>query len=178
MSLGDRTSAFPLEPMRDALAVQPIGRLDDALDLLPQVGEPWGFWTTPAEAHLGRLPAGEWRSILSGPRITEARVFDEETDLHWRGDRGLRLATRQAAGAGARLVDGGGWLQRERRSRLWGEWLAEAGGWYEERIPRPHRYQGLPEGPEGCLAFLVYREYVRRGVVEHVRYLRVEGGRR
>jgi|HubBroStandDraft_3_1064219.scaffolds.fasta_scaffold12092_2 hypothetical protein len=178
MTTGRRTSAFLLERMRDPLAVQPIGRLEEALDLLPREGEPWGFWTTAAEAHLGRLPAGEWRSILSGPRIAEARVFDGETDLHWRGDRGLRLSTRLPAATGAGPVNGNGWLQRERRSRLWGEWLAEAGGWYEERIPKPHRYQGLPEGPEACRAFLVYREYVRGGVVEYVRYLRVEGERR
>ncbi|MGH9361588.1 MAG: hypothetical protein ACRD2T_06695 [Thermoanaerobaculia bacterium] len=169
-----RGSAFPLQHMTDRLSARPVASLAEAARLLPEDGDLWGFFTAPAEAHLGRLSAAEWRAVLADPRLTEARIVDEVWVLHWLGGRGVYL---KAGGEDAAedLVAGEGWLQRERRSRLWGEWLAEAGGWYEERIPDPLRYTGLPQGPESRFAFLVYREYIFRGAVCHVRYLRLEG---
>ena len=178
MTASRQESAFILETMTDRLEIRPVGTLAEALALLPEADDRWGFWTTPAEAHLGRQNAEQWRSVLAMPRLTEARIFGEDMDLHWRGDRGVCLRLRTAEAASEELVSGPGWLQRQRRARLWGEWLAEAGGWYEERIPDALRFAGLAWGPENVLAFLVYREYVFRGAVQYVRYLGVEGGSR
>jgi hypothetical protein len=176
MSARDGASAFALRKMTGYLVGTALASLDQALAELPETGELWGFWTTPARAGLGRRAAAEWQAVLSDPRLLEARVFGEALDLHWLAGRGFCL---RPAGAAPGEAIGGGeeWLERERRSRLWGEWLAEAAGWYEERIPDPQRYEGLVPGRD-VLAFLVYREYVAAGVVRYVRYLRVEGAPR
>jgi hypothetical protein len=175
MTAPRRGSAFPLQKMTDRLVARRLASVAAARSsLLPEEGDLWGFFTTPSEAHLGRRAAADWKSVLSDPRLVEARIFGEVMDLHWRGGQGILLAAGGANAAGDR-VGGDSWLQRERRSRLWGEWLGEAGAWYEERIPAPLRYEGLSQGPESRFAFVVYREYVSSGTVCYVRYLRVEG---
>jgi hypothetical protein len=175
MSEPRRASAFPLQRMTGRLLARPLDHLAAVEEVLPATGDLWGFFTTAAEARLGRHTAAQWRSFLRRPGLVEARIFDEERDVHWLAGRGLFLVAAGPDADPAEVVGGEGWLQRDRRSRLWGEWLAEAGGWYEERIPHPQCYSGLAPGPENNFAFLVYREYVCQGAVRYVRYLRVEG---
>jgi hypothetical protein len=158
----------PAEP----LTVRLLATLEELASRLP-LEESWGFYTTPGEARLLRAPLGRWQEIASLPRLQELRVFGPERDLHWLAGRGVELSTGSDPGVSeSQRIGGAGWLQRERRSRLWGEHLAED-RWYEERIPDPLRYEGLAPSR---FAFLLYREYVRDGVVGYVRYLGVEGG--
>ncbi|HET9212194.1 MAG TPA: hypothetical protein VFR03_17455 [Thermoanaerobaculia bacterium] len=162
----------PLTAPAEPVTAQPLASLEELMARLPP--EPsWGFYTTPAEARLLRAPNTRWREIASLPELQELRVFSTERDLHWQAGRGVELSVVSGADDGAALAVGGAkWLQRERRSRLWGEHLA-GDLWYEERIPDPLRYEGLAPAR---YAFLRYREYVRDGAVVYVRYLGVEGG--
>ncbi len=117
-----------------------------------------------------------WLEELSKPRVREVRVFNARLDARWLEDRGVSLATEPEGEPADAVVGGAEWLQRDRRSRLWGAWLKGTDSWYEERIPDPLRYQGLTPGAEHRFAFLCYREYIRCGVVEHIRFIEVEGG--
>jgi hypothetical protein len=136
--------------------------------------EYWGFYTTPTAARLLRASQVGWSELARAPHLQELRVFGADRDLHWRGDRGVVLTTTLAAEATDGVAGGSGWWQRDRRSRLWGELLEGTETWYEERIPDPQRYEGLPASR---YAFLVYREYVEDGVIRYVRYIDVQGDR-
>jgi hypothetical protein len=169
--MADRIGA--LGPARDRLAVRPLATAEEVAAGLDPAGDFWGFYTTPAEARLLRAPADRWREVAEQPWLQELRVFGPDRDLRWQGDRGVALTLSEAG-----LVGGSGWLQRDRRSRLWGEWLEGTDTWYEERIPEPLRYSGLAPGTAHRYAFLGYREYVQDGVVRYVRYVEVVGGDR
>lgn len=172
-------SPAPLRPSREPLAARPLARLEDALEAIAPREDYWGFLATPAEARLERRPGAEWRELLARPRRLEARIFADRLDLRWLDDRGLALVPAAEADAdGLEVVGGEGWQERERRSRLWGEWLEGSELWVEERIPRPIAYRGLAPGPASRDPFLRYVEYVRGGVVRQVRYLTVEGDSR
>lgn len=133
----------------------------------------WGFWTTPATAQLQRRLGREWQAQIDQEPPVELRVFGQDLDLHWLAGRGVCLSAAETSPA---EVGGPGWLERDRRSRLWGEWLEPTDAWYEERIPDPLRYGGLDPNAGNRFAFLRYREYIHRGVLQYVRYLGVEGG--
>ena len=163
-------SIYPLRLPTERVAVSPVEAWEPALAGLAPDAPLWGYLLTPSEARLCRLPAREWERQLASPRVQEARVFGAGRDLHWLDGRGVLL---QVDSSGP--IGGEGWLERERCSRLWGEWLEDTGTWYEERIPDPLRYEGLEARKEHRNAFLRYREYVREGSVQYVRYLAVEG---
>jgi hypothetical protein len=157
----------PSEPV----LARPLASHEDLLSRLPQ--EPsWGFYTIATEARLLHAPAARWQEIAARSDLQELRVFNPDRDLHWRAGRGVELTASSEPGGPEPTIGGAGWLQRDRRSRLWGEHL-QGDRWYEERIPDPLRYEGLTPAR---YAFLVYREYVQAGAVRYVRYLGVEGG--
>lgn len=172
---------FPLAECTERVEAVPVADLLAYLVTLDPTAERWGFAATAVRARLGRLSLREWSEILAAPRLLEARLWDTTEDLHWLEGRGVLLrvipTSASVTGGASLAVDGSGWLVRRRRSRLWGEWLEEAGGWYEERIPDVLHYDGIAPGAESRNVFLVAREYVRLGVVEHVRYLSVEGAK-
>lgn len=185
MSPGDDPTGRPrLADLAETVAVRPIADWREALRAIDAGTTCWGIVATAARMTLGRHAIERWKELLDSPRLIEARVFDDEWDLHWLEDRGVIL---EVAGPGAAsepasgrpeelLIAGDGWYQRNRRSRLWGEWLEGTDSWYEERIPDPQRYEGLEPGEGHRYAFLLYREYIREGRVEYVRYRSVEGG--
>ncbi len=168
-----------LTPASEGLAIRPLAGLAEIAEIvtsLPLETPCWGFYTTPTTARLLRAPRNRWEEIAALPHLQELRVFGPERDLHWLGDRGVELAVVPAPSSSSPdRIGGPGWLQRDRRSRLWGELLGDTGTWYEERIPDPLRYEGLGSHR---FAFLVYREYVQAGVVRYVRYVEVQGGAR
>jgi hypothetical protein len=167
-----------LTPASEGLALRPLASLGEVVASLPSQTPCWGFYTTPTIARLLRAPRSRWEEIAGPPHLQELRIFGPERDLHWLGDRGVELAVVPApSDPSPDRIGGPGWLQRDRRSRLWGEPLGDTGTWYEERIPDPLRYEGLEPGSHR-FAFLVYREYVQAGAVRYVRYLEVEGGTR
>lgn len=183
-SAGDSTDLLRLRPLTEAVVVRPVADWRETLRHLDSASDLWGFAATAARAELGRYPAERWRELLAQPRLVEARLFDGTWDLHWLDGRGVLLEVAEP-GDGSRgqteqpgdfRIAGDGWLQRDRRSRLWGEWLEGTDTWYEERIPDPLRYEGIAPGLDHRYVFLRYREYVRDGRVEYVRYLEVEGG--
>ena len=172
---GARKPRFPLQRSNRKLAVVPLESLDQALAALPEEGSAWGFRTLPDEAMLERRSFAEWRKELGKAKLLEARIFSKTLDLHWLGDRGLLLADPSAIDSEA-TVGGEGWLERDRDSRLWGEWLEGSKAWYEARIPDPLCYKGLDPGPENCVPSLRYREWIRCGSSERiVQYIGVEG---
>jgi hypothetical protein len=182
----DDSTALPrLLPRAEVVAVHPVADWREVLDRLDPAATLWGMAATAARAELGRYPVERWRQILERPRLIEARLFDETRDLHWLEGRGvvLEVAGSGAAGDGpdrsppAERIGGDAWLQRDRCSRLWGEWLEDTDTWYEERIPDPLRYPGIEPGAGHRYVFLRYREYIREGRVEYVRYLGLEGGK-
>ncbi|HEX4955815.1 MAG TPA: hypothetical protein VF017_20700 [Thermoanaerobaculia bacterium] len=168
---------FGLKPLALSLAARPVSTLAEGLAILPATAALWGFTATPAQARLARKPAAEWQALLPTLHLLEARLFSPEVDFRWLGGQGVVLSD---GGAGGERVAGPGpdWYTRERWCRLWGEHLEGKGSWYEQRIPDPIVYQGLPADPEHRNPFVVLREYVRGGVVEHVRFLTVEGSER
>ncbi len=130
----------------EEITIHPLANLEDFLAKLPSE-ETWGFYTTATEACLLRAPRARWEEIARRPTLQELRVFNDERDLHWLGDRGVELAVIPTAPEGsAQHIGGPGWVQRDRRSRLWGEALEGTATWYEERIPDPLRYEGLDPG--------------------------------
>lgn len=185
---GTRVStALPrLVDLSETVSVRPVANWREVLDRRDPEATMWGMAATAARAELGLHPVERWREILERPRLIEARLFDETLDLHWLEGRGvvLEVAGSNAAEDGhdqpppAERIEGEAWLQRDRRSRLWGEWLEDTETWYEERIPDPLRYPGIEPGAHHRYVFLRYREYLREGRVEYVRYLGVEGGER
>ena len=177
MSAPSNPCQFELKPLAEALAAQAVATLADGLKTLPAGGELWGFYTTPATAQMGRKPVEQWRALLPSLPLVEARLFSPEVDFHWLGGQGVVLS---GGAAGAELVAGAeaGWYRRERSCRLWGEHLEGKGCWYEELIPDPIVYHGLPADPEHRNPFVRLCEYVRDGVVEYVRFLDVEGRER
>jgi hypothetical protein len=144
----------------------------------------WGFVSRPDAIRFLHRFGQEWRAILGEPGLAEARVFHPGADLHWRDGRGVVIeeGSREQLDAepppGTIALGGAGWLARERRSRLWGEYLDGSDFWYEEAIPDPLRYEGVSPGQHHRYVFVRYREYVQRGSVRFVRFLRLEGGRR
>ncbi len=177
--MSSRRNGAGLAPSDEEVRVRAFDSFTAWCEAIPP-GEPWGFYTTPTKARLLRRRGLEWSELLAWPRLVEARLFAAGCDARWLEDRGIVLELvppgEARDGEGEEGIGGAGWLQRDRRSRLWGSWLEGSEAWYEERIPDPLFYRGLPPGPENRFPFLRYREYVRRGVVEMVRYLAVEGG--
>lgn len=181
---GDPAGRPRLVDLAETVVVRPVADWREALSAFDRGADCWGFVATAARVVLGRHPVERWTELLESARLAEARLFDDRRDFHWLEDRGVVL---EIAGEGdgaatvARqpqnfLIAGDGWFQRDRRSRLWGEWLEGTDSWYEERIPDPQRYEGLEPGAGHRYAFLCYREYIRYGRVEYVRYRSVEGG--
>jgi hypothetical protein len=167
-----------LRPASDQVAVRPLASLADLVAELDPAGTYWGWYTTPTEARLLRTAAGHWDEVAARLHLQELRVFAPDRDLVWQVDRGVALSVvpRPGGEPAPDLIGGLGWLQRDRRSRLWGEHLEGTDTWYEERIPDPLQYEGFAPGTANRYAFLRYREYVRSGVVLYVRYIAVEGG--
>jgi hypothetical protein len=167
-----------LRPATDQVAVRPLASPADLVAGLDPAGTCWGWYTTPTEARLLRAEADHWAEVAAQPNLQQLRVFALDRDLAWLVDRGVALSVVPPPGgeSAPELIGGPGWLQRDRRSRLWGEHLEGTDTWYEERIPDPLLYEGLAPGAENRYAFLRYREYVRSGVVLYVRYIAVEGG--
>ena len=161
----------------EGLAPRPLKSPEEVVARLGEATSYWGWYATPAEARLlSGLPAF-WREVALRPYLQELRVFGPDRDAQWWEGRGVELAVvPKPTAPSPDLIGGPGWLQRDRRSRLWGEWLEGTDAWYEERIPDPLRYQGLEPGAQNRYAFLRYREYIQGGVVRYVRYLGVEGG--
>lgn len=177
-----KRSRWQLEEAPALVRSSPLTSLAAAQAVL-QDGEPyWGFFSTPAEIRLEQASGAAWREHLAHPRLLEVRVFSGDLDLHWREGRGVLLEEEAAPAAalagGAICIGGPGWMGREQRSRLWGEHLEGTDTFYEGRIPDPWRYPGLTPGPAQRYAFLRYREYLKEGVVRHVRYLEIVGGER
>jgi hypothetical protein len=173
-----------LEYLTEAVIVRPVADRRQALGGFEPGSACWGFVATAARAVLGRYPLERWTELLESPRLIEARLFDDRRDFHWLENRGVVL---EAPGTNVAAeptepaertfrIEGEHWLQRDRLSRLWGTWLEGTDSWYEERIPDPQRYGGLDPGKESLYGFLRYREYIRDGRVEYVRYRSVEGG--
>lgn len=171
-----------LRPCRERVTVHPVATVEEAGAALAPAADCWGYLATPAAIRLLHRPGPEWATLLAEPRLAEARIWNPRLDLRWRDGRGvlLRVADPEAAGDGSpgETLGGDGWWLRDRRSRLWGEWLEATGLWYEERIPDPIAYPGLEPGPENRNPFLRYREYVHGGVVAHLRFVKLEGGPR
>ena len=164
---------------RDHVRVRPLSALTELTAGLEPEKRYWGFVLTASEARWHRRSGREWAELLEDePWLEEARVFDEALDLHWLGDRGVSLRRVGEGEQGKDVLGGTGWLQRDRRSRLWGEELGDTGTWYEERIPNPLVYEGVEPGAGKDLVFLKYVEYVQGGEVRHVRYLGLEGEER
>ena len=185
MSTGGDPAGRPrLADLAETVVVRPVADRRAALRGIDPASACWGFAATAARVVLGRYPVERWAELLESPRLVEARLFDDRRDFHWLEGRGVVLEV-AAAGTAAEpagrqprdfLIAGEEWLQRDRRSRLWGEWLEDSDSWYEERIPDPQRYEGLEPSAGNRFAFLLYREYIRAGRLEYVRYLGVEGG--
>jgi hypothetical protein len=174
---------FPLKGCEERIEAVPVTDLLAYLATLDGSERRWGSAATAATAQLGRLSIEEWMKILAGPRLLEARLWNEGEDLHWLAGRGLLLRTLAAgelpSGGASLIVDGGDWLTRDRKSRLWGEWLDQQGaerGWYEQQVPDVLQYGGVSRGPDSLYVFILVREYVRGGLVQHVRFRGVEGG--
>lgn len=170
-------NAISLERMTDErVGVTPLASLSELHAALEGCKVAWGCLITPTEARLLHRPAAEWEELLATPHLLEARLFAADRDLHWLDGRGVALRVLGQTGDAPEVTLGGdGWWWRDRRVRLWGEHLEGHDVWYEERIPDPQVYEGLPAGPENRFPFLVMREYVRRGRVEYVRFLEVKG---
>ena len=162
-----------LSPSTQVFGLCPVESIEALVERLESEKTYWGFWIIPTRVRLERRSAADWRDVLREPHLQEARIFSRSLDLHWLDGRGLVVAP--GAGDGT-SVGGDGWLERSRKSRLWGEWLEGTRAWYEERIPDPHEYVGLEPGPQNRFAFLRYREYLRDGQVRTIRYEGVEGG--
>lgn len=163
-----------VRPSEDRLALRPLPTLEAGLTVLEEERMYWGFFTTPGEAEMSHWSGATWRRELAKHHVVEARIFGCGVDVHWLEDRGVLLA-QDAEQKEPQVIGGVGWSERDRRSRLWGEWLEGTDTWYEERIPRPLRYPGLEASARHRFPFLEYREYIRNGVVESVRYLHVKG---
>lgn len=181
---GDSTDPLRLVELAETIVVRPVASLVGALGAFDAAASVWGFVATAARVDLGRYPLDRWRELLGHPRLVEARLFDDQRDLHWLEGRGVLLSVDHPADPGGAQeqspadlrIEGKQWLQRDRRSRLWGEHLGGTESWYEERIPDPLRYPGIEPVDGHRYVFLRYREYVRGGRVEIVRYLEVVGG--
>lgn len=50
-----------------------------------------GYLATPAGIRFLYRPGAEWRELLAGPALVEARVFHLGADLHWLDGRGVLL---------------------------------------------------------------------------------------
>lgn len=165
-----------LEEAGDRLLVRPAAALSELTAELAPEGLYWGFVTTAQEALVLQRRGKQWAELLGSQAwLEETRVFNEASDLHWLGDRGVVLREAPEGAEGGDVIGGPGWLERRRRSRLWGEELGDTGTWYEERIPDPQVYEGIKPGAGNDLVFLRYVEYIRGGEVRYVRYLGLEG---
>lgn len=173
MARGSGEVLGELRPASERLLARALASRDELAAAVEAAASGWGFSTTVTEARLFHGPAARWLELARSPDLLELRVFSPGRDVHWLGSRGVELVVAgPAEPGGAPMIGGPGWLVRDRRSRLWGEWLRDD-LWYEERIPDPLRYEGLAGSR---YAFLRYLEYVRGGRVCHVRCLAVEGG--
>ena len=179
MSLHDISHKKPdLGPLGDRLEIAALANVGEAAGSLVDESLYWGYYTTPDTARFLRHTWAGWRETLATARLQEARIFDRLVDVRWSGDRGVRLGLDQGGGEPGGALAGEGWLQADRRSRLWGEWLAGTRTWYEGRIPDPLCYEGLEGGDHERFVFLIYREYIRAGTVHYSRLLDVEGSNR
>lgn len=168
-----------LRSVETPVTVRSVRSLEEALAELTPDRRYFGFLTTPSQARWLFRAGGEWKDLLAAePRLEEVRLFNHEADLHWLAGFGVLLREGAASVEGETRIESPGWLERCRRSRLWGEWLEDTETWYEERIPDPQAYEGIEPGAAHNFVFLLYREYVEAGQIRHVRYLGLEGEKR
>ncbi len=163
------STGFPFEPMTSQLHIE---RRDDGgvVDLIDSQAQYWGFYAVPTEARFLRRSGEAWKSVLTKPRLIEARIFNAHDDVHILGNAVAKLWEGPYTG-GPTERGGPGWRWRKRSSRLLGKSLRE-GGWYESAIPSPLVYKGAD--PNWKFVHLHYREYFERGRLAHVRFLSLE----
>lgn len=182
MSPVERPSPWRLEPALDRALVRPVASLEEVRAALDPELTWWGYVARPDGIRFLHRSGDEWQNALAEPGLVEARIFHPGADLRWLHDRGVVLEETSEEDLDADLqpdvlrLGGDGWWARDRRSRLWGEYLEDTETWYEESIPDPVRYEGIAPGHHHRYVFLHYREYVRHGAVRFVRFLRLQGG--
>lgn len=182
---GSKTRHPVMEVAQERLWARSIANIEEGFAALTAGEESdrvlWGYLLTASRARLLSASLSLWReAVTASPFLQELRVFDGAVDFHWLGERGVVQSvdgeTNDGEGTGDPVVAPEGWLQRDRRSRLWGEWLRGTELWYEAGIPDPIAYEGLSPGPEQRFVFLRYREYICHGRAKYIRYLDIEGG--